>query len=185
MQTLTFSFVVFSIGTIILQTFKYHTPREKLRALQLNAVQLSKVLQANDHPTEDIWELNQALKLHSGWITAAGDGTQTQESSRAWADKIATLYATALRKMSARVAASISNYDLHALAVGIAVLLQTFAWSVWGLTCGATALTSSISSILRSATGVFVTGAAASVAVMIHLSVCSGTHTGESGIYDG
>ena len=137
---------------------------------------MSKVLEANGHSSDDVWELHQAYKLHSDWLKAAQEGQKTTKSLEVWAEQVAKQYTVALQKMSSRVVASLSSYDLHALTVGILVLMQTFVWVV----CGLVWLKARVSTTgtVWSATGCFVTAGAVLVVVVIHLSVCSGTDTG-------
>ncbi|XP_033637019.1 GPI ethanolamine phosphate transferase 2-like [Asterias rubens] len=107
------------------------SPREQLRALQLNSYQLSRVLEQNiDSFESDIaYSMYQhALRLHATWLS------HTPNSSTRYAqslfDKAAGQYLKAMGSMRNKVASSLSRYDLHAMGCGVVLL-----WQVLFLLC--------------------------------------------------
>lgn len=149
-----------------------------LRALQLNTHQLSQVLTANGHSVDNMWEPQHAHKLHSDWLKSAAVNPSTKNLETT-AGKVAKQYILSLQKMSSHVTASLSNYDLHAMICGIAVLVQTLYWVV----CGLLQLSSQnrtedwLTNV--SVTSVFVVSGAVLLVAVIHLSACSSTVIGK------
>ena len=170
-------FCLFSIGIALPNLFTFHDPREMLRALQLNTHQLSQVLTANGHSVDNMWEPQHAHKLHSDWLTNAAVSHNTK-NLETMASKVAKQYILALQKMSSHVTASLSNYDLHAMVCGIAVLVQTLYWVVTGL------LQLSFENkredwLNVSVTSVFVVSGTVLLVAVFQLSACSSTVIGK------
>ncbi|XP_022782149.1 GPI ethanolamine phosphate transferase 2-like isoform X2 [Stylophora pistillata] len=170
-----------SLGILLPELFGFHKPREKLRAMQLNSHQLSQVLIANGHSVDNIWELQHAHKLHSDWLQSAEIDPNATRNQITVATKVAKQYILALQKMSGHVTASLSNYDLHAMIYGIAVLVQTLYWFVCGL------LQLSFEMQTRDKmnflmTNIIVVSGAVLLAAILHLSTCSSTVFGGSDI---
>lgn len=169
-----------SIGIAIPSLFSFHTPREMLRALQLNTHQLSKTLTANGHSVDNMWEPQHAHKLHSDWLksTEIDHSTKNLETM---AGKVAKQYILALEKMSSRMTASLSSYDLHAMICGIAVLVQTLFWIAFGL--WRLSFQNQTKEWLNvSVTSVFVMSGGVLLVAVLHLSACSSTAIGGSEI---
>lgn len=148
-----------------------------LRALQLNTHQLSQVLRANGHSVDNMWEPQHAHKLHSDWLKNAAVSHNTK-NLETMASKVAKQYILALQKMSSHVTASLSNYDLHAMVCGIAVLVQTLYWVVTGL------LQLSFENKRKdwlnvSVTSVFVVSGTVLLVAVLQLSACSSTVIGK------
>ena len=170
-------FGLFSIGIALPNLFSFHDPREMLRALQLNTHQLSLVLTANGHSVDDMWEPQHAHKLHSDWLKSAAVNHSTK-NLEIMAGKVTKQYIQALQKMSSHVTASQSDYDLHAMVCGIAVLVQTLYWVVSGL------LQLSFQSkredwLNELATRIFAVSGTVLLVTILHLSACSSTVIGK------
>ena len=165
------------MGIALSNLFSFHDPRELLRALQLNTHQLSQVLTANGHSVDDMWEPQHARKLHSDWLKSVATNHNTK-NLETMAGKVAKQYILALQKMSSRVTASLSSYDLHAVVCGLAVLVQTLYWVVYGL------LQLSFQNKRKdwlnvSVTRAFVVSGTVLLVAVLHLSACSSTVIGK------
>lgn len=146
-----------------------------LRALQLNTHQLSKTLTANGHSVETMYELHHAHKLHSDWLKSTENG-HSSTNLKTTAGKVAKQYILALEKMSSRMTASLSKYDLHAMICGIAVLIQTLCW----VACGLHRISFPNKTDERvSVTSVFVVSGAVLLVAVLHLLACSSTVIGK------
>lgn len=148
-----------------------------LRALQLNKHQLSKTLTANGHSVENMYELHHAHKLHSDWLTSAEIG-HSSKNLKTTAGKVAKQYILALEKMTSRMTASLSKYDLHAMICGIAVLIQTLYWVASGL-CRISFPNKTDETLDVSVTSVFVVSGAVLLVAVLHLLACSSTVIGK------
>lgn len=148
-----------------------------LRALQLNKHQLSKTLTANGHSVENVYELHHAHKLHSDWLTSAEIG-HSSKNLKTTAGKVAKQYLLALEKMTSRMTASLSKYDLHAMICGIAVLIQTLYWVASGL-CRISFPNKTDETLDVSVTSVFVVSGAVLLVAVLHLLACSSTVIGK------
>ena len=166
-----------SIGIAIPSLFQFHSLREMLRALQLNAHQLSQTVIANGHAVDSMWELQHALKLHSDWLRAS-ELDQNSKNVEIMADKIAKQYILALEKMSSHMTASLSRYDLHAMVYGIAILVQAFGWVSFGL-CAFSLQEKTEGQLGASLTGVFLLSGVVLLIAVLHLSTCSSTRIGK------
>lgn len=148
-----------------------------LRALELNTHQLSKVLAANGHSIDKMWEPQHAHKMHSDWLNSAA-ANQNTKNLETMAGKVAKQYILALQKMSSLVTASLSSYDLHAMICGIAVLVQTLYWIIYGL--HQLSFQSSIKDWTNtSVTKVFVVCGAVLLIAVLQMSACSSTVIGK------
>ena len=93
------------------------------------------------------------------------------------AGKVAKQYILALEKMSSRMTASLSSYDLHAMICGIAVLVQTLFWIAFGL--WRLSFQNKTKEWLNvSVTSVFVMSGGVLLVAVLHLSACSSTAIG-------
>ncbi|XP_067027417.1 GPI ethanolamine phosphate transferase 2-like isoform X1 [Acropora muricata] len=160
-----------SIGIAIPNLFQFHSLREMLRAFQLNAHQLSQAVIANGHAVDSMWELQHALKLHSDWLRTS-ELDQNAKNVEIMADKVAKQYILALEKMSGHMTASLSRYDLHAMVYGIAILVQTFCWVVFGL-CALSSQQKTKGELGTSVTSVFLLSGIVLLVAVLHLSICS------------
>ena len=148
-----------------------------LRALQLNTHQLSKTLTANGHSVENMYELHHAHQLHSDWLKSTESG-HSSTNLKTTAGKVAKQYILALEKMTSRMTASLSKYDLHAMICGIAVLIQTLYW----VACGLRRISfpnKADESLDVSVTSVFVVSGAVLLVAVLHLLACSSTVIGK------
>ena len=148
-----------------------------LRALQVNTHQLSKTLTANGHSVENMYELHHAHKLHSDWLKSTESG-HSSTNLKTTAGKVAKQYILALEKMTSRMTASLSKYDLHAMICGIAVLIQTLYW----VACGLRRISfpnKTDESLDVSVTSVFVVSGAVLLVAVLHLLACSSTVIGK------
>ncbi|XP_068727731.1 GPI ethanolamine phosphate transferase 2-like [Montipora capricornis] len=169
-----------SIGVAIPDLFHFHSSREKLRALQLNAHQLSQTLIANGHSTNSLWEFQHAIKLHSDWLRSSATD-RNRKLIETMAGKVAKQYILALEKMSSHMTASLSRYDLHAMVCGIGILVQTLFW----LSCGLFELSSQKRTEDRPSaivTSAFVLSGVLLCVAILHLLTCSSTWTGGSDV---
>lgn len=148
-----------------------------LRALQLNTHQLSKTLIANGHSVDSMWEPQHAHKLHSDWLKSEGLNGNIKNLGT-MAGMVAKQYILALEKMSGRMSASLSNYDLHAMIYGIVVLVQTFYWAACGL-FGLSFQEKTEDWLISSVTSVFVLSGAVLLVAILHLLTCSSTVIGK------
>ena len=162
---------------MIPQLLAFHSPRDKLRALQINALQLTKVLKANGHNSDSNWELDEGYRLHRRWIEVIKTEKQDERTMDIQADQVVKQYMKALKAMSSDITASISCYDLHAMVSGIAVLVQVFGWLVCRELCRSESPSkiSWIEDVIPSASSFFAIGACFMVAVGVHMSICSST----------
>ena len=149
-----------------------------LRALQLNTHQLSKTLTANGHSVENMYELHHAHKLHSDWLKSTKTGHSSKTNLKTTAGKVAKQYILALEKMTSRMTASLSKYDLHAMICGIAVLIQTLYWVACGL-CRISFPNKTDESLDVSVTSVFMVSGAVLLVAVLHLLACSSTEIGK------
>ena len=148
-----------------------------LRALHLNTHQLSKTLTANGHSVENMYELHHAHKLHSDWLKSTETG-HSSTNLKTTAGKVAKQYILALEKMTSRMTASLSKYDLHAMICGIAVLIQTLYW----VACGLLRISfpnKTDESLDVSVTSVFVVSGTVLLVAVLHLLACSSTVIGK------
>ena len=148
-----------------------------LRALQLNTHQLSKTLTANGHSVENMYELHHAHKLHSDWLRSTESG-HSSTNLKTTAGKVAKQYILALEKMTSRMTASLSKYDLHAMICGIAVLIQTLYWVAFGL-CRISFPNKTDESLDVSMTNVFLVSGTVLLVAIFHLLACSSTAIGK------
>ena len=124
-----------------------------------------------------MWEPQHAHKLHSDWLKSAAVNHSTK-NLEIMAGKVTKQYIQALQKMSSHVTASQSDYDLHAMVCGIAVLVQTLYWVVSGL------LQLSFQSkredwLNELATRIFAVSGTVLLVTILHLSACSSTVIGK------
>lgn len=146
--------------------------------MQLNSHQLSQVLITNGHSVDNMWEPQHAHKLHSDWLKSAEVDLSTTRNQITSATKVAKQYILVLQKMSGHVTASLSNYDLHAMIYGIAILFQTLYWFVCGLLQLSFDMKTRDEMNFSATTVIVVSGAVLLVAVL-HLSTCSSTVFGK------
>lgn len=166
--------MLLSVGHAIPELLNLHSPREKLRALQINTHQLTKVLQANGHEASSLWELEEAYRLHKQWLDSwhmGDDRTVLTIKS----NQVAKQYLHILNKMSNQLTASLSCYDLHAMVSGIVILVLVFGWLVALACCHGIGRGLSTSNVIPSMSSMFWFGACFMIAVAVHLSVCSST----------
>ncbi|KAI8510031.1 hypothetical protein Bbelb_124590 [Branchiostoma belcheri] len=115
-----------SLGQVMTPVLARSSARDQLRAVQINAHQLVRVLQANvpGFNREAGYQLyQQAVKMHSGWLKALVTGV-TPTNLETLGQRVTQQYHRAMEKIVDRVSASLSEYDMHAMAVGIALLVQ-------------------------------------------------------------
>ncbi|XP_031566161.1 GPI ethanolamine phosphate transferase 2-like [Actinia tenebrosa] len=165
-----------SVGTPISQLLVFHNPREKLRAFQIASHQLSKVMKANGHSTNSIWELEESRRLHKQWLEAIEIGNEDKRSMAVQAEQISKQYNAALKRMSSQITASLSCYDLHAMASGIIILIQVLAWLVYGEFSQRRIFiktTSSLEDFVPSSATFLVMGATFMALLGVHITLCS------------
>ncbi|XP_066297887.1 GPI ethanolamine phosphate transferase 2-like [Branchiostoma lanceolatum] len=131
-----------SLGQVMTPVLARSSARDQLRAVQINAHQLVGVLRANVagfergknhrgtkilfHTTEPGYQLyQQAVKMHSGWLKGLVNG-ESATSLETLGQRVSQQYSRAMESIVDRVAASLSEYDMHAMVVGIALLIQVF-----------------------------------------------------------
>ena len=148
-----------------------------LRALQLNTHQLAKTLTANGHSVENMYELHHARKLHSDWLKSTESG-HSSTNLKTTAGKVAKQYILALEKMTSRMTASLSKYDLHAMICGIAVLIQTLYWVACG-SCRISFPNKTDENLDVSVTNVFLVSGTVLLVAVLHLLACSSTVIGK------
>eukprot|EP00058_Branchiostoma_floridae_P020466 XP_002605956.1 hypothetical protein BRAFLDRAFT_92216 [Branchiostoma floridae] len=115
-----------SLGQVMTPVLARSSARDQLRAVQINAHQLVRVLQANvaGFDREPGYQLyQQAVKMHSGWLKALVNG-ESEASLETLGQRVSQQYSRAIESIVDRVAASLSEYDMHAIVVGIALLVQ-------------------------------------------------------------
>ncbi|XP_019631399.1 PREDICTED: GPI ethanolamine phosphate transferase 2-like [Branchiostoma belcheri] len=115
-----------SLGQVMTPVLARSSSRDQLQAVQINAYQLVRVLQANvpGYNREAGYQLyQQAVKMHSGWLKALVTG-ETAANLETLGQRVTQQYRRAMEKIVDRVSASLSEYDMHAMAVGIALLVQ-------------------------------------------------------------
>ena len=124
-----------------------------------------------------MYELHHAHKLHSDWLRSTESG-HSSTNLKTTAGKVAKQYILALEKMTSRMTASLSKYDLHAMICGIAVLIQTLYWVACGLRRISFANKTG-GSLDVSLTSVFVVSSAVLLVAVLHLLACSSTVIGK------
>ncbi|XP_035699343.1 GPI ethanolamine phosphate transferase 2-like [Branchiostoma floridae] len=115
-----------SLGQVMTPLLARSSARDQLRAVQINAHQLVGVLQANmaEFDREPGYQLyQQAVKMHSGWLKALVSG-ESVTSLETLGQRVSQQYSRAMESIVDRVAASLSEYDMHAMVVGITLLVQ-------------------------------------------------------------
>lgn len=178
-----FVYIYCSVGNIIPEVLRFHKPRERLRALQLNAHQLSKVLLANGHSTTNIWELQQAYKLHADWLEKFHNHGKIGADLTVQADLVARQYIIANKKMKKLVTASLSNYDLHAMVVGVLLIWESLLGGLYGFLqlLGKRSEECSVSKveIAIPTSSVGLVSGATFVLIAIHIGICSSVVIGK------
>ncbi|CAH1242969.1 PIGG [Branchiostoma lanceolatum] len=117
-----------SLGQVMTPVLARSSAQDQLRAVQINAHQLVGVLRANvaGFEREPGYQLyQQAVKMHSGWLKALAHG-ESATSLETLGQRVSQQYSRAMESIVDRVAASLSEYDMHAMVVGIALLIQVF-----------------------------------------------------------
>lgn len=164
-----------SVGHVIPDLLTVHNPRDRLRALQLNAHQLSKVLQANGHKADSIWELEESHRLHKQWLESWKAADQDKNILTIQSDQVMKQYMKALVSMSSKITASLSCYDIHAMVSGIALLVQVFGWLVTMECYHGNNKVSLSGDVIPSLSSLFTICSCFMVAVAVHMSLCSST----------
>lgn len=114
-----------SVGRVIPELLEYMTEENKLKALQINAFQLMKLLHKGSDDIEKelgFWEYQQAVQLHNKYLLMShGNNSQTfQHVIRS--DDIANKYKKALATTTAKLTDNLSRYDEYSLVVGMVLL---------------------------------------------------------------
>lgn len=165
------------MGHVIPDLLNFFNPRDKLRALQINAHQLTKVLQANGHKTGTLWELEEAHRLHQQWLETWKTAGEERTVLNIKSEQVTKQYLQVLKTMSNQITASLSCYDLHAMVSGILILVQVFGWLVTMECCHDITRNFMSGDVFPSLSSTFCFGACLMVAVAVHLSVCSSALT--------
>lgn len=124
-----------------------------------------------------MFELHHAHKFHYDWLRSTESG-HSSTNLKTTAGKVAKQYILALEKMTSRMTASLSKYDLHAMICGIAVLIQTLYWVACGLRRISFA-NKTDESLDVSMTNVFLVSGTVLLVAIFHLLACSSTAIGK------
>jgi hypothetical protein len=132
-------------------------------------------MKTNGHSPNLVWELEEAKRLHKQWLESLETKSNDERSLDIQAEQVAKQYAIALKIMSSQITASLSCYDLHAMASGIVILVQVLGWLVYGEVYQRNVMTKRISMVdfVPTATACLIMGATFMVVLGVHVTVCS------------
>ncbi|KAG8508609.1 GPI ethanolamine phosphate transferase 2, partial [Galemys pyrenaicus] len=118
-----------SVGSLLPPVLEGRPLREQLRLLHLNAVQLGKLLRENvpSPQTEPgLEQLQLSERLHGSWVQLHLEGG-SPEVLLGLGAKVRRQYLGALRALSQALSRQVAQYDVYAMAVGAAVVLEVLA----------------------------------------------------------
>ncbi|XP_046846376.1 GPI ethanolamine phosphate transferase 2-like isoform X1 [Xenia sp. Carnegie-2017] len=116
-----------SFGILIPDLFNYHSVRERLEAIRMNALQISTVYMRNTN-NESVVELDLALRFHDELIKKFVDKNLERDAA---VEKIEKLYFSGMKKMAEKLTKFMSSYDFYSLYVAISLLLLCFIGSIF------------------------------------------------------
>ncbi|XP_041357687.1 GPI ethanolamine phosphate transferase 2-like [Gigantopelta aegis] len=117
-----------NLGRIILTSLIGYTVEDKVRAFQINAFQVSKILQQNIHncDRDDGFQVyKQTEKRHAKWLNYMKNNVSKASWDRFGHTLIAD-YQHSVRQMASRISATSTTYDLYSMIIAIAYLIMVF-----------------------------------------------------------
>ncbi|KAK7508127.1 hypothetical protein BaRGS_00000366 [Batillaria attramentaria] len=97
--------------------------RDKVRAMQINAAQLARMLEKNvgDASQDHAYQLYKAaLQSHSEWL--AGANSSSESSKQSSGNQVLLAYQDAAQRMSQRISKMSTRYDMYGISVAVTAL---------------------------------------------------------------
>ncbi|XP_076462688.1 GPI ethanolamine phosphate transferase 2, catalytic subunit-like [Babylonia areolata] len=163
-----------NLGQVEVTALPAHAPvQDRVRHLQLNAAQMLAVLEQNVGSIEEdaAYHLyHDALSAHSSWLSSRN--TTPTAPWEAVGNRVLMGYQEAVRKMTQRIGQTSTRYDMYGIGVAIACLWMNLLIQVLGLT--SRSATASLRMPTAGSLAVLLPGLL--VAVLGHMTVCTGQH---------
>ncbi|CAH1774450.1 unnamed protein product [Owenia fusiformis] len=118
-----------NLGVAIPQALSYHSPGDRLRAMQLNADQVLSLLKQNvqDYQREEgVLLHSRATQLHARWLALYDTGTVSNTTLHQLANTTMDMYQSATKSARDKISSTLTTYDTHALVVAIFILYLVF-----------------------------------------------------------
>ncbi|RDD42235.1 GPI ethanolamine phosphate transferase 2 [Trichoplax sp. H2] len=160
--------------------------RYKLRSLQLNIDQLMVICKKNI-PSDSLWRHYQHIQQsHSDWLREYHRSNHSNSNHLiVKAEHIINLYSDQLHAVSDRLVASLSNYDLYTMAIGLLLQFEVYFFLLYGFihfqlfrsfpqTLPIEKLTSTVAG--------FIFFICSSLIMLIHLVLCTGLNFTKSAL---
>ncbi|XP_036272924.1 GPI ethanolamine phosphate transferase 2 isoform X2 [Pipistrellus kuhlii] len=118
-----------SVGRFLFPVMQGRAMREQLRFLHLNAVQLSRLLQASNPVYErepGFEQFKMSERLHGNWVRLYLENNNSEVLLNLGA-KVRRQYLGALKSLSRAVSSQVAQYDIYSMVLGTVVVLEVLA----------------------------------------------------------